>query len=64
MLRLHIQNYKDRENLVIALANAGYAVRVKEQQNLIGSNYYVELLDFEGKEIMKDSAWNKIIDNI
>lgn len=61
MLRLHIQNYKDRENLVVALANAGYAVRVKEQQNLIGSNYFVELLDFEGKEINKDSALEKFI---
>ena len=67
MLRLQIQKYEDRKNVIIALANSGYAVRVKEEMPLIGvhiPNYFVELLDFEGKEIIKDCAWDKILKNI
>ena len=57
MLRLKIQNARDRENIVVALANSGYAVRVKEEKIMcsFSSDYYVELLDFEGQEINKVS---------
>jgi hypothetical protein len=32
-IRINIQNYDDRKNMVIALANAGISVIVEEQKN-------------------------------
>ncbi|MDD5053466.1 MAG: hypothetical protein PHO27_12095 [Sulfuricurvum sp.] len=38
-----IQNYRDRENMVSALANSGYFVRVEERERdgQIGTDYYI-----------------------
>lgn len=64
MLRIKIQNQKDRDNMVVALANAGYGVRVTEEKNPPWGytyDHYVELLDFEGKEKIKSDLIDKIM---
>ena len=41
-LKLKIQSGVDRDNMVIALVNAGYRVRVEVENDLIaGNTYYV-----------------------
>ena len=41
-VKLKINSQVDRENMVVALANAGYQVKVKEDYDLIrGTDYYV-----------------------
>jgi len=41
MIRLKINNYKDRRRLVSILADAGYAVSIQEESYLATSTYYV-----------------------
>jgi hypothetical protein len=52
-IKLKIQNYQDRENIVIALANAGYPVITKRirPRNTYGPDdkYYV-IFEIDGKE--------------
>jgi hypothetical protein len=42
-IKLNIQNYGDRERIVLALANSGINVRVQEKKNLqkLSNSYYV-----------------------
>lgn len=42
-VRLKVQNYDDREKMIIALANSGYCVWVEEEKipHHISSQYYV-----------------------
>jgi len=41
-IKLKINRETDRENMVVALANAGYQVRVEEDYKLVrGTDYYV-----------------------
>ena len=47
MPRIKIQCGKDRDNVVIALASAGYMVRVDEIKDLLHTDYYVEYEDEE-----------------
>jgi len=42
IVRLRINSYEDRNNMVLALANAGYKVWIlKKEDTLIGNNYFV-----------------------
>ena len=41
-IKLNIQNYDDRNNMVVALANNGYGAVVTQSKNLLMSDYYVE----------------------
>ncbi|HQO00664.1 MAG TPA: hypothetical protein PLI62_00235 [Spirochaetota bacterium] len=52
-IKLNIQNYDDRNNMVIALANAGIDVRIEKQTYLKTDTYYVI---FEWEEIMNPDS--------
>ena len=39
--KFHINNYKDRQEMVWSLANAGYKVWIEEITVLYQTNYYV-----------------------
>lgn len=46
MTKLRINNYNDRNNVIIALVNAGYAVKIKEEKIFpMGVDYYIEIID-------------------
>ena len=51
MPRIKIQCGKDRDNVVIALASAGYMVRIYEVEDLLHTDYYVEYEDEEDVHI-------------
>jgi hypothetical protein len=48
-IKLNIQNYDDRNNIVIALANAGIKVYIEKETVLASDTYYVI---FEWEESM------------
>lgn len=43
-VKLKIQDYEDRGNIIKALANAGYFVRVEKETHLANDTYYVVFL--------------------
>lgn len=44
LVRLHIQSYDDRMQLVKSLTNAGYAVKIEEvKDQLYASQYFVNV---------------------
>lgn len=40
-IKLKINNYQHRENMIVALAEAGYKVHVEEENIMLTTNYYV-----------------------
>jgi len=42
IIKLRINSYEDRNNTVLALANAGYKVWIEEKKDaLLGNDYFV-----------------------
>lgn len=59
-IRLKIQNGKDREATVIALANAGQNVKVVQEQGAmpLDTEYYVEILSSgDGVQVKDNGGW-------
>ena len=53
-LSLRIDNCTDRDNVIIALANAGYTVSSHSKRKLCTSRYYVDIVEFP-EELEEDS---------
>jgi hypothetical protein len=51
-VKLEIQNYEDRENMIKALANAGYFVRV-DKETYLANDYIVFLADDKRQNMKK-----------
>jgi hypothetical protein len=47
-IELKINNYRDRDNVVIALVNAGYTVKIREEKTstgLLTADYFIQIVN-------------------
>jgi len=54
-MKLKINNYTDRQNVIIGLINSGYKVWVEETNNILSTEYIVHI-----EEVNKDSIFDKM----